>query len=164
MVRPMPRAGRTSMTSLALLLAVAAPLTGCGGPIELPAGFTGTQNVTGRLGGGSIEAREWGHGCAGFVSAEPDHQVMSASTLQYVRFIVNGGALDTTLVLQLSDGTFRCNDDSEGHHPVVEGPLPAGLTKVWVGGFRASAQGRYRLGISTDRSTDAASVGGPPER
>jgi hypothetical protein len=83
-----------------------------GADVELPAGF-----MTGRLEGGSIEAREWGHGCTGFVSAEPDHEVMSASTLPYARFVVNGGALDTTLVLQLSDGTFRCNDDGDGRHP-----------------------------------------------
>lgn len=124
-------------------------------------GFRGTENVTGHLGGGSIEAREWGHGCTGFVSEEADHEVMSASTLRYVRFVVNGGDLDTTLVIQLSDGTFRCNDDADGHHPVVEGPLPAGLTKVWVGGFRASASGNYRLGISTVPETTALSLGEP---
>lgn len=142
-----------------------AAVAGCGfgGPVELPAGFTGTENLKGHLGGGTIEAREWGHECSGFVSAEPDHEVMNASTLRYARFVVNGGALDTTLVMQLSDGTFRCNDDAEGHHPVVEGPLPAGLTKVWVGGFRASAAGNYRLGISTDPNTSAASLGDPTD-
>jgi hypothetical protein len=152
---------RAALPSLTVFLATLLGACGWGGPVELPAGFSGTETLTGRLEGGSIEAREWGHGCTGFVSAEPDHEVMSASTLPYARFVVNGGALDTTLVLQLSDGTFRCNDDGDGRHPVVEGPLPAGLTKVWVGGFRASAEGDYRLGISTVRDMSAASLAAP---
>lgn len=161
MVRAMRPHGRAARHGVTVFLATLVCACGLGGPVELPAGFTGTETLTGRLGGGSIEAREWGHGCTGFVSAEPDHEVMSASTLRYVRFVVNGGALDTTLVLQLSDGTFRCNDDGDGLHPVLEGPLPAGLTKVWVGGFRASAEGDYRLGISTVPGTTAASLAAP---
>lgn len=157
----MPLVGRHALRTVVPLLVALAAACSFGDTVELPAGFTGTESVEGHLGGGSIEAREWGHGCTGFVAAEPDHEVMSASTLRYARVMVNGGALDTTLVMQLSDGTFRCNDDAEGHHPVVEGPLPAGLTKIWVGGFRASAEGNYRLGISTDPDTHAASLGDP---
>lgn len=161
MVPAMRLHGRATRPWLTAFPAIFVGACGWGGQVELPAGFTGTETRTGRLGGGTIEAREWGHGCTGFVSAEPDHEVMSATTLPYARFVVNGGGLDTTLVLQLSDGTFRCNDDGEGLHPVVEGPLPAGLTKVWVGGYRASAEGDYRLGISTLPATTAASLGAP---
>jgi hypothetical protein len=98
------------------------------------------------------------------VSAEPNHEVVSEARLPYVRVMVNGDGVDTTLALQLPDGTYRCNDDAEGHDPVVQTALPAGLTKIWVGGFRASATGRYRLGVSTDRAATAASLGVPGAR
>jgi hypothetical protein len=143
-------------------LAVGALAGGCGmgGPTELPAGFTGTKNLTGRF-GGPTDSSAWGSGCRGFVSTSPDHQIQNAAALPYVRFVVNGGTLDTTLAVQLPDGTYRCNDDFEGFNPMVEGPLPAGLIKVWVGGYNASTKGNYRLGISTVNTTTAASLGAP---
>ncbi|MCB9659855.1 MAG: hypothetical protein H6726_19555 [Sandaracinaceae bacterium] len=133
---------------------------GLGGPTELPAGFTGTKNIPGRF-GGPTDATAWGPGCRGFVSTSPDHQIQNAAALPYVRFIVNGGQADTTLAVQLPDGTYRCNDDFEGVNPMVEGPLPAGLIKVWVGAYTSNATGNYRLGISTNAGTTAASLGAP---
>ena len=151
---------KTGLAGGALALAMVVGGCGLGGPIELPAGYTGTKNLTGRF-GGSTDASAWGPGCRGFVSTNPDHQIQNAGELPYVRFIVNGGPMDTTLAVQLPDGTYRCNDDSDGINPMVEGPLPAGLIKVWVGGYSSGTQGNYRLGISTDRATSAASLGAP---
>ena len=141
---------------------VAAALSGCGagGPVELPAGFTGTTKVSGRF-GGTTDARTWSADCRGYVSTSPDHEVQNAGELPYVRFVVNGGSLDTTLVVQLPDGTYRCNDDADGRNPIVEGPLPAGLTKVWVGGYNSGTVGNYRLGITTVSTTTPDSLGPP---
>ncbi|MCA9536091.1 MAG: hypothetical protein KC593_20535 [Myxococcales bacterium] len=152
------------MATLLVACASLAPL-GCWRQrnITLPPGFTGTKVLEGTL-GGPLEARVWGPGCSGFVASEPNHEVLSEASLPYVRVTVNGGGVDTTLALQLPDGTYRCNDDAEGHDPRVELRLPAGLTRVWVGGYGAGATGRYRLGVSTDRSVTAASLGAPEQR
>ena len=149
------------MATLLVACASLAPL-GCWRQrnITLPPGFTGTKVLEGTL-GGPLEARVWGPGCSGFVASEPNHEVLSEASLPYVRVTVNGGGVDTTLALQLPDGTYRCNDDFEGVNPMVEGPLPAGLIKVWIGAYTASATGNYRLGISTNAGTTAASLGAP---
>lgn len=145
------------------LLVASCALGGCGRPLDLPDGFTGTEQLEGEV-GGTTEAYGWAHGCSGFVSAEPDHQVMNEGRLPYARIVANGGSLDTSLIVQLSDGTFRCSDDDEGHHPIVEGSFPAGLMKIWVGVSQPSFVGPYHLVISTDRATTASSLGDPAER
>ena len=150
--------------SFAASLGLSVLMFGCGlgGPIELEAGWTGRKNLTGRF-GGPTDATSFGPNCRGFVSTNPDHQVQVAAELPYVRFVVNGGPMDTTLAIQLPDGTYRCNDDGPGMmpNPMIEGPLPAGLIKVWIGAYSSGQTGNYRLGITTDNSVSPATLGAP---
>ena len=74
----------------------------------------------------------------------------------------NGGTNDITLVVQRPDGTYLCNDDSDGLNPMVEGPFAAGAYQIFVGAYSAEAAGAsYRLGISELPTTTPTSLGAP---
>jgi hypothetical protein len=56
---------------------------------------------------------------------------------------------DTTLVVNLPDGSWICNDDFEGLNPgiVLQRP-PTGQYDIWVGVFGGGSKIPARLGIS----------------
>ena len=56
--------------------------------------------------------------------------------------------VDITLVVHRPDGTFLCNDDSEGFNPMVEGNFSPGRYRVWIGSYAQGENGSYRLGLS----------------
>ena len=58
--------------------------------------------------------------------------------------------VDTTLVVQLADGTYLCNDDTDGRDPVVEGSFPAGNHNVYVGTYSAGQTAPYTLGLTVN--------------
>lgn len=150
-------------SGLALLVALAAGCGG-GGPIEIPAGFSGVKTASGRFGGPQA-ATGFGPGCVGFISNAPDHQIQVAAPMPFARFVANGGTMDVTLVVQLPDGTYRCNDDAEGLNPIVDVPnLPAGLTKVWIGALANGGTGNYKFGFASAPTTTPASIGAPTQR
>jgi hypothetical protein len=61
---------------------------------------------------------------------------------------------DITLAIRKPDGTFLCNDDSEGLNPMVEGAFAAGSYDVYVGSYATEGQfAAYRLGVSANQAT-----------
>ena len=82
-----------------------------------------------------------GGACRGYInSGAPDVRVHYTSGTTYpIRFYVSS-ATDTTLLVNLPDTTWRCNDDYSGLNPLVhiDGP-PAGQYDIWIGTYAAIA-------------------------
>jgi hypothetical protein len=87
--------------------------------------------------------------CLGFGDPKPDHLI----TLQQdflsltLRVTSNGG--NTTLVVQGSDGTIRCDDDSPNRPDaqISDTSWKAGLYKVWVGTTTPGLRKNYTLTV-----------------
>lgn len=127
--------------------------------VNLSSGFVPDPQTARGTAGGPMDASQLSNGaCRGFIPNAPQHTVMAAGPFNNLRMLVSS-TTDTLLVVRGPDGAFRCNDDAEGFNPIVEGPLPAGATQVWVGTFRANESGPYVIGFSELPSVTAASLG-----
>lgn len=130
-------------------------------PGSVPPGFTGTQQFAGRF-GGAISASSKSPGCAGHVTEQPNHQLYIGGELPFAQLVVNANPHDTTLLLELPDGSFVCNDDTHGLNPAIAlAPMPEGTLRVWVGAYSSGTEGEYRMVLTTDRSVTADDVGSP---
>jgi hypothetical protein len=127
--------------------------------VSLTSGFVPDPQTARGTAGGPLDASQLSNGaCHGYIPNAPQHTVMAGGAFNNLRMLVNS-TTDTLLVVRGPDGAFRCNDDSEGFNPIVEGPLPAGATQVWVGTFSANQSGAYVIGFSELSSVTAAGLG-----
>ena len=131
------------------------------GTISLEPGFVPDPHIVSGTSGGSIQAQTLNSTCRGWVSQTPDHIFQGGGSFDNLRFIVNGGANDLTLVVQKPDGTFACNDDADGRNPIVQGNFGQGPHKIWIGSYNQGVNAQYNLGISELASTTATQVGAP---
>ena len=88
---------------------------------------------------GSIDATTLGNGCNGHIANAPDFQLTYNAGSFPLYFSVLSDA-DTTLVINGPDGSWYCNDDTNGLNPVVVfgdggGTATSGTYDVWVGTF-----------------------------
>ena len=126
----------------ALAFALAAPLAQAQdvgvsptyGTATLRAGFTPDPRTTPVTAGGSTAVRI--SGCNGTVSTAPDLNLSwtgGGSTL----YIYATSGSDTTLLVNLPNGDWTCDDDSLGNrNPVViVRNAPSGLYNIWSGTF-----------------------------
>lgn len=121
---------------------------------RVQAGFDGSERYTGRF-GGPEPAQSLSPECPGWVSAQPNH-VIQVPALPFAQLVVTVDGYDTTLAVQLPDGSFRCNDDTNGLNPAVQlEPVPAGQLRVWVGSYSQGNEGEYQMIFTTDRSAGA---------
>ncbi len=101
--------------------------------------------------GGSIDARSLGlgAGCVGFVTRQPDYIVHLAGNSPNLRMYVTSQA-DTTLLVNMANGSWRCNDDSfGGTNPTVElSGATGGQYDIWIGSYQAGVQARGVLHIT----------------
>ncbi len=117
------------------------------GTITLASGFMpDPHRVTGTSGGG-IDAGPISPGCRGWIASRPDHVLSATTAFANLRVMVKSTS-DTTLVVQKPDGTWLCNDDTDGRNPVVASPMPAGNYRIWVGAYTQGEQSAYTLGLS----------------
>lgn len=110
--------------------------------------------------GGSVPAMESvaGASCRGHVSPQPDFNFTLSGDQPQLRVFVDHAAnnADTTLVMQMADGSYLCNDDTNGSNPQIDVPVAtAGVVHVWVGSYSDGVQARARLNI-TQRATSHA--------
>ena len=106
------------------------------GTLSLTPGF-GSEEVAVEAGGNDAVSVS-GMGCAGSImNGEPDVNVLfGEGEGGLLAFSVEAGDTDTTLILNLPDGSWRCSDDEIGRNPVIVVEAPAaGLYNVWVGTF-----------------------------
>jgi hypothetical protein len=129
------------------------------GTVQLNAGFVPDPHTASGTSGGSIDAATWQAGCNGFVTTQPDHLFVAATAFANLRVMAHSTG-DITLVVQKPDGTYLCNDDTDGTDPLVEGAFPAGTYKVWIGSYQAGTNSPYTLGFSELTSVMPSSLGG----
>lgn len=145
-----------------LLLTLASTLFACGGgggeAVTLAPGFTAPNMLEGRA-GGLTDASSLGEGCIGNIASDPDHVLNLSAAIPNLRIFAQASE-DITLVIQKPDGSYICNDDTEGLNPLVTAPsFAAGEYKIWVGSYSTEDGGAaYKLGFSEDAAAMPSSL------
>lgn len=130
-----------------------------GGTVTLAPGFLPDPQTSTGVAGGPVAANTMSPECRGHIPAQPSLVLNATGAFANLRILASSSA-DTTLVVQRADGTFLCNDDSDGLNPVVQGAFGPGQHRIWVGTWSAAGAGAsYTLGITELASVTAASLG-----
>lgn len=105
--------------------------------------------LVGGIAGGPNSASSLGNGCSGSVPAEPQHVITFAEPTHAAFMALSDRDVDTTITVVLPNGQALCNDDYDNYNPGVEGEVPAGEARVYVGTFSGSGGNPpYRLRVS----------------
>ena len=113
------------------------------GEVSLESGFTPDPYETGITSGGPVDV-SYIEGCTGSATPAPDFRLRwtGSSSMLRIMFLATTAGEDTTLVVNLPDGTWACNDDSGtgGVDPMVEIANPMeGTYDIWVGSYAPDA-------------------------
>ncbi len=130
------------------------------GTVTLATNFTPDPHTARGTSGGAVNAQNLNQACRGWVASQPDHLFVATTAFSNLRILVNGGAGDTTLVVQKPDGSYVCNDDAEGRNPIVSSSFTPGTYKIWVGSYEQGQNTAYTIGFTELPSVNAASLGG----
>lgn len=130
------------------------------GTVSLATGFMPDPTIVQGRSGGQRDASTVSAGCNGWIDAtKPDH-IFNATTAYANLRVLGHSTQDITLVMQKPDGTYLCNDDSEGTDPIlVPGAMTPGMYKIWVGSYQQGAYADYHLGFTEISSTTCAQLG-----
>jgi hypothetical protein len=116
-------------------------------PVAIAPGFSPQPMTATGLAGGAQLASTLASGCLGNIPMSPQHILEVTAPMGNLTIMVNAHGADATLVVRMPDGTFRCNDDTDGLNPVVTGPVGPGRVEIYVGAY------------STDSTSSAYTVG-----
>ena len=110
------------------------------GTVVLQAGFTLDPNVSEISSfGGVVDASYLGGDCVGYADRAPDVRLMWSGTSDELRiFFTEDAGEDASLVMNLPDATWVCNDDYAGSlDPVIvlKNP-PEGQYDIWIGSYQ----------------------------
>lgn len=149
-----------------MVLAAALGLGGCcmGGstssaPLTLGPGFAPQPTTQSGMALGATDASTLNPSCIGLIPNEPQHTVNVTGPIPNLRIMVNSFGQDTTLVVRLPDGSYRCNDDTDGLNPLVEGPVGVGTVQVFVGAYSTDSAGTlYTIGFTEQAGTMPSSL------
>ena len=136
----------TIKTSLAATVAVAAfagvsaaqdwSLSPTFGSTTLSAGFAPDPYTVSITAGGDIDAgSSLGGACRGMIANAPDYRLhYNAGSLPL--YIGARSNADTTIVVNAPDGSWYCNDDTNGLNPQVWWSNPqSGQYDIWIGTY-----------------------------
>lgn len=121
--------------------------------------------------GGSTPASTYDNACVGFIPSSPQHTLVLRRPLENLRVLVSSD-FDATLMIRGPDGTFHCNDDSDGVNPAWAGPFERGAHQIFVGTYGQGQGGAYRIAMTTHMELTAADlaatadpggIAGPPD-
>ena len=129
------------------------------GWINLVTGYVPDPAVVPLIAGGDIDASSLGNGCLGYIANAPDFRVNYEAGTDFPLIISAVSEADTTLVVNAADGTWHCNDDTDGLNPAVTFATPtSGQYDIWVGVYDAAGTAPAGLYIS-EIVTGAQAVG-----
>lgn len=115
------------------------------GAVTLVAGFLPDPHVVDIVAGGPIDAAAaaLGEGCLGFIAEAPDFRLDYTLGANIPLHIFVTADQDTTLVINQPDGTWVCNDDTNGLNPLVSFTAPmTGIYDIYIGTYgEATAPG-----------------------
>ena len=117
------------------------------GTVSLAPGFLPDPRVVQGTSGGAVAASQVQANCRGWISSTPDHILVAQGSFNPLRIVVRSDQ-DTTLVVADDNGNVVCDDDTEGHNPVVSANLQSGRYRIWVGSYNQGDRAAYRLGFS----------------
>ena len=106
------------------------------GTVNLDGGFLPDPHTVSVEAGGPMHAGPLGNGCNGYITPDqPDVRLnFNAGVLPLYLYVESG--TDTTLVVNLPNGTWLCNDDFIGLNPGLSmEPAMSGQYDIWVGTF-----------------------------
>lgn len=156
-----------TLVAAAAILAAAAPamaqdfsLEPTFGHINLMTGYVPDPAVIPLMAGGDIDASVLGPECMGYIANAPDFRVNYEAGAEFPLIISAFADADTTLVVNAADGTWHCNDDSDGDlNPAVTFATPvSGQYDIWVGLYGEAGTAPAGLYIS-EITTGAAGMG-----
>lgn len=105
------------------------------GSVSLNPGFMPDPHQVQVVAGGSIDASSIDNTCVGLIADAPDYRLQYGAGGAQL-FIGVTSAADTTLVVNGPDGSWYCDDDSNGLNPLVGGAGPdAGQYDIWIGTY-----------------------------
>lgn len=137
------------------------PVVG-GGTVSIGPGFLPDPQTASGTAGGPVAANTMSPECRGYIAAAPNHILNATGQFMNLRIVV-GSSADTTLVVQRADGTFACNDDSDGLNPAVDlANVQPGAYNVFVGTYAPNASASYQLGLTTNPSITPSTMMMPP--
>lgn len=106
------------------------------GTVNLNTGFLPDPHAVSVEAGGPMDASALGAGCRGYITPDqPDVRLnFNAGTLPLYLYVESGA--DTTLVVNLPNGNWLCNDDFIGLNPGLGmQPAMSGQYDIWVGTY-----------------------------
>ena len=106
---------------------------------SLAPGFEPSPFTIDVVSGGDVAVRPLalGDNCLGYAAADPDFVVELAAAFERLTFLI-ASAEDTTLIVNLPNGSWSCNDDTNGLNPaLVYYNAPPGSYQVWIGSYAA---------------------------
>jgi len=117
------------------------------GTVTLSAGFMPDPHNVDLMAGGNIPADRLGADCVGTIAEAPDVR-LNYTGGGFPLYLFANSRADVTLVVNLPDGSWVCNDDFIGTDPgIVLTRPPSGQYDIWVGVF-SGGTARAQLGIS----------------
>jgi hypothetical protein len=119
------------------------------GSIALDTGFMPDPHAIELAAGGPLHAAGLGDGCVGYIAEAPDVELTytAGDTFPLNIYVVSDA--DTTLVVNLPDGSWACNDDSSGFNPLLSMESPSsGVYDIYVGHYSGAETPPAVLNIS----------------
>lgn len=120
------------------------------GSHALAPGFAPAPATHRALSGGDINVKSLGLGdnCLGFAARDPDFVIELTGDFSRITFLI-ASAQDTTLIINTPNGSWSCDDDTNGLNPaLVYYNAQPGAYRLWVGSYAAEAFDESVLTIS----------------
>lgn len=122
------------------------------GSHSLAPGFTPVPARYDALSGGDIDVKSLrlGDNCLGYAASDPDFLIELTGDFNRITFLV-ASEEDSTLIINLPNGSWACNDDTNGLNPaLVFHNAPPGSYRIWIGSYAPEAYDESMLYISED--------------
>ncbi len=126
------------------------------GTIDLTPGFVPDPHVVEGRSGGETNANTLSENCRGWISSTPDHILQVHGRFNWLRIFAQSTG-DTTLVIQNARGRVLCDDDTFDRNPAIEGDLPEGTYRIWIGSYSHGETLPYQLKFTELRSVTPSS-------
>lgn len=126
-------------------------------PLHLHNGFMPDPLIVEGSTTGVAAAASWDERCTGFVDPASPVVFVTDDAFAELR-VIAWAAQDVTLVLRAPDGSYHCDDDSEGQYPILDTELRPGNHSIWVGTHEQGTSFDYRLGFSELDSVSVAAL------
>lgn len=158
---------RVCAASFVAVLCASAQASAQSAPVQLSAGLRqGPIRIAGTA-GGPVDGSRLGPECRGHFPAQPQHQVVLSSALQFLQVFTNAAETADVTLAVVGPGGVRCDDDSGGQNQAkITGNFLPGTYNIFIGSYRPEERPTYDVVFSTNPATDSsnyrASVVTPP--